>query len=220
MQHFLTHAIDHFTFDELTTFQYLIISGKVCNGSRCTNVTKASNFYPTVEIIEAYAEYQDKKILEKMYTELMTPDKNDTTRWQDNVVFGIIIKPLMNHFNVMIVCDKEENDYIDALCTYLKKEFHIEVIDLNQLFTKGRVGEIYLDRKDIHNRSVDIGRNVEREMQKQHELTSSGRSFLLEKMTDKERRKKLKSLGIDASDLSKKDMYDILMTEWVEDQGD
>lgn len=217
IQHFLTHAIDYLTSDELRSGQYLLVSAKIKNLSRADNVVKCPELYPTPEIIEAYAEYQSKDILEKMYFELLAPDKGDKSGWIDNVFYRFIIDPLLSHQNLFILCDEKENDYIDALCKYLKKTFAIEVIDLNVLFSKGRIGPIHIDRDEIHDRAVDIRKVALRNEQRQKSLTQRGRAELMGMMTKKEKLRKLKELGVTVDKNNDNEIDDLLRIEWVND---
>ena len=81
IQHFLSHMIDYFTREELIHFQYAIISAKIPNQGRCSNVVKVNNLYPDVDTITAYADYKDRDIAEKMYFEML---KNDESAIEDN----------------------------------------------------------------------------------------------------------------------------------------
>lgn len=217
LQHFLTHAIDYLTSDELRSGQYLLVSAKLKNLSSATNVVKCGELYPDVDTIEAYADLQNKEVLEKMYFDLMKPKRGDVTRWQDNVWYRFIINPFLNHENIFIVCDEAENDYIDVLCKYLKKTFGIEVIDLNTLFSKGRIGPIHIDRKEIHDRAVDIRKVALRNEQRDLSCTKKGRASLMEMMTKKEKLRKLKQLGIEVDKKNDQEIDDILRIEWVND---
>lgn len=218
IQHFLTHAIDHFTMQELTHFQYAIISAKVRNQSRVLNVSKFNVLYPTPEIVTAYADYQDKKILEKMYMEMLDSEDSATgTKWAANRLYTIFVKPLLDNVDVVIICDRLENDYIDVLCKYLKKRFDVEVIDLNELFSKGRIGSIYIDRNVIRDKAVDVRRAAAKEMKMSLESTSDGRLHLLNQMDKKEKIDKLKELGINVTKSDKNDLDKLLIDEWVQD---
>lgn len=221
IQHFLTHAVDHFTVEELTHFQYVIISARVKNGMRAANVAKKNELYPSPEIVTAYAEYQDKKILEKMYMDMLRPKKTDTgNNPYANCIYETIVKLLIKHFDIVILCDKSENDYIDILCKYLKEDFEIDVIDLNELFTKGRVGSIYIDRKVIWDKAVDVRRSTLRETIKSLESSRDGKIRLLGMMDKKSKVKKLKELGITVNESDMKNLDKLLMDEWVENDND
>lgn len=221
IQHLLTHMIDHFTRNDFSNnFQFAIVSAKVRNGGRVSNVAKINELYPTPEIVESYAEYKDKKVLERMYFDMLKPDKDDNSKWQDNIIYKTFLNPLLSHHNIVIVCDEIENDYIDVLCKYLKKYFSVEVIDLNELFTKGHVGPLYIDIDEIHDKAVDIRLNSLRQENEQLASTSDGRMKLLRNMTKKQKIKKLKELGISISKEDMKDIDKILIDTWVEDDED
>lgn len=221
MQHFLTHAVDHFTREELTHFQYVIISAKVRNQNRTNNVVKMNNLYPDPDIVIAYNDYKDKEILEKMYMEMLCPEKSSTDNdWVANDMYNLFVNPLMQHTDIVIICDKLENDYIDVIVKYLKKKFEIEVIDLNVLFTKGRIGPIYIDRDEIWNRAVDVRKSSVREMIKSMESTREGKLRLLSKMSKKDKIEKLEELGIKVTEADKKNIDKIIVDAWIDPDGD
>lgn len=218
IQHFLTHAIDHFTSEELSHFQYAIISAKVKNGRRAMNATKINELYPTPEIVLTYADYQDKDILEKMYMELLHPEKSDNGNdWVTNKLYTVFINTLLHHVDVVILCDKAENDYIDVICKLLKKEFSIEVIDLNELFIKGHVGQLYIDRDEIRDKAVDIRRSSTKEQLRALESTRDGRLQIIRNMSKKSKISKLKELGINITEADKKNLDALLIDEWAND---
>lgn len=218
LQHFLTHAIDYFSRDELSHFQYAIISAKIANNGRELNVTKLNNLYPTPDIVLSYAEYKDKKILEKMYTDLLTVhDSND--EWIGEIIYKSFVNPLIHHHDVVIICDRTENDYIDILCKHLKKNYEIEVINLNQLFSEGRVGPIYIDRDVIWDKAVDIRRTAGKHQIEAMSSTRDGRMKLLSLWNKKEKIAKLKELGIKVNKGDMKELDKLLIDAWVEDES-
>lgn len=216
-QKFLLYAIDYFTRKELTNMNYAIISAAIRSGGCDTHVSKINELYPTPEIIMAWDEYKDKSILEKMYLDLLDPPKDSGEYPPTNTIYSTFINPLLNHYDVTIVCDESENVFIDILVKYLKDKFGIDVINLNELFTKGHVGKIYIDRKKIWNKAVDIRREAGREQVRALETTSEGRSKLMGMMTKKMKIKKLKELGVEVTDADMGRLDELLICEWVND---
>ena len=223
-QHFLSHAIDHFSLDDIMNAQYLIISAKITNTGKCRNIVKMNDLYPDTITVIAYAETGDKKLLEEMYFEMLEPkDKELKAEYRRSnpyttTIYQSIINPLLNHYNVIIICDTAENDYIDCFCKFLKKNYSVEVIDLNELFTKGRVGSIYVDRDEIRDKAVDIRRAAVREQAHAMASTRDGKEALIEKMTKKQKLKELKRLGIKVSP-DEKDLDVLLFEEWCRADG-
>lgn len=219
-QHFLTHAIDHFTRDELTHFQYAIISAKIKNGGRVSNMAKISELYPDSETVINYSEFKDKNILENMFMDMLHPSKKDSGdkyEWRSGIFYRTFINPLKYHHDIVIICDEIENDYIDVLCKCLKKYYAIEVINLNELFSKGKVGPIYIDRDEIHNKAVDIARTASKEMIKSMSTTRDGRLKLISRMSKKDKIEKLKELGIKVTSVDKNNLDELLIDGWVND---
>ena len=218
LQNFLYKAIDYFTANNIKQCNYAIISAKIANGSKSTNCVKVSLLYPLPELVIAYNDFNDYEAFEKAYfDQLNSKDNEDDRRSYSNCIYLTFVNPLLHHQDVVIVCDKEEDVYIDALCSYLKKKFEIEVIDLNELFTKGRIGEIYIDLDVIHDKAVDIRRDAVTVEWHQLETTENGRQKLLNMMTDKEKISKLKDLGIKINKRDHSDIDKILMDAWNEE---
>ena len=101
----------------------------------------------------------------------------------------------------------------------MKDEYHVETIDLNELFKTGKVGPIRIDYDDIHNRSVDIRRQAGKEMIRSLESTRGGREKLLGMMDSKEKIRKCKDLGIKVTKADIKNIDEILMEAWVEEDS-
>lgn len=220
LQHFLVHAIDYFSLPELSSIQYAIISSKISSGGRSRNVVKDNVLYPDVDSIIAYDDYKDKKIFEQMYVSMLDgKDKLEESNPFTNNIYKVFINPLLEHYDVMIICDEAENMYIDVLCKYLKDKFEIEVIDLNELFTKGRIGAIYIDRDEIRDKAVDIRRAALKEQIKNMSSTRDGKEQLISKMSKKEKIKQLKKYGVKLGP-NDKDIDQILLEEWCAEDGD
>lgn len=218
LQHFLVDMIDYFTNEELANMEYMIISNQLIkNQKKVLNVAKPYQLYPTPEMISSYAQYKTLEVAEKLYEEYFTPD--DKTRWQDNIIYTHFISPLLNHQDVVMVAHQDEFHFPMAIASYLRKHFDIEVINLNELFTKGRIGPIHIDRKEIRDRAVDVRIVAERIKQKTLESTEDGRAKLMSIMTKKEKIKKLKQLGIRLKgDETSKEINELLIDDWVKDR--
>jgi hypothetical protein len=220
LQHFLVHAIDYFTLPELSSIQYAIISSKISSGGRSGNVAKINALYPAVESIIAYDDYKDKKIFEQMYISMLDgKDEPEESNPFANTIYRVFINPLLEHYDVMIICDAIENVYIDVLCKYLKEKFEIEVIDLNELFTKGCIESIYINRDEIRDKAVDIRRAAIKEQIRNMSSTRDGKEQLISKMSKKEKIKQLKKYGVKLGS-NDKDLDQILLEEWCAEDGD
>lgn len=209
-ERFLVHAIDHFTREELISFNYAIV-GTLTNGGRLTFVSKINAIYPSNETTEAFREYEDKNLLKKMYYKDLDCDKY--------TLYLTFVNTMLHHQNIMIICHESENPYVDILVEYLKDKFKVECVDLNKLFIEGRVGSIYIDRKEIHNKAVDIRRDSVKRMIESRESTRDGRLELLEKHMDTNLKiKKLKELGIHVTKDDIDNIDQLLIEAWVEDE--
>ena len=210
-QNFLTKMIDFFNMDEILSIYYVILSAKVANGGTTTNVSKCSILYPSVKVIEAYASTGDYKLFEEMYSKELKSDESEVV---DNYIYKIFIKPIQNHANVCIVCDRSENDYAKAFSSYLEEEFAIEVLDLNQLFNTGKVGPLRIDLDEVHDRGVPVSRRAAKREIKTMASTEDGRIKLISMMRKKEKLKRLKQYGIKVTD-DDKDLDSLLQEAWA-----
>lgn len=217
-QNFLLHAIDHLSFMDLNYCEYAIVSSRITCGLRDMHCARINLLYPKNEIVDHYAATGDYEQLEremiKMYDDMLKEDKTA-------LFYNTFVKPIEDHINVMIVCHREENHYVDALCKFLKKRLYIEVIDLNQLFTKGKLDTIHYDYDKIRDRAVDIRRNAKHEEAKSKASTEEGRMQLLQEWDKKTKLKLCKNLKIRVrSNLREKDIDAILIDAWVKDDDD
>lgn len=203
--------IDYFTSEEITSMEYAIISAGIPNQGLATNVVKCISLYPTYETTKAYAELQDDDILKRMYL--------DELKHSEFLMYKSFVAPVLDHHNIVIVCRKKENIYIDILTNYLEKKFSLQCIDLNQLFISGRVGPLYIDRKEIHNNSVKLVRTAVEKEREVYEATKEGRARLLSNMNEKDKIRLLKKYsGIQLRKDERHKLDEILTEEWVEDE--
>lgn len=215
LHHFLVHAIDHFSFTDLNYFEYAIISAKIKCGLKDSHCQKINNLFPLAETVIAYAETGNPDILEhdlfKLYDDLINNQHSD-------VFYKVFVQNVEKHINVLIVCDEQENPYIDVLCKYLKKKFAIEVIDLNKLFTKGKLDPIHYDYDVIRDKGVDVRRAAKKQAEENLATTRDGRLELV-RGWDKDRKiKQCKKIGLRVrKSISERELDQILIDAWVED---
>lgn len=224
LKNYLLHMIDYFTLRELTHFNYAVLSAKITVTDKSLNVAKISTLYPDPEAIIEYSELKDQKIFEKHYFEFLDPDEEDLKNMKRglsyyiyNNIFKIFINPLNLHHDILILCDESENYIVDAFCKYLKKRFKIEVIDLNKLFIDGKLGSIYIDRKEINEISRDIKIACGNEWIRSKEQTSDGRAELISMMTKKDKIKKLKEFNYKPTQQDVDNIDEVLLTVWNEE---
>jgi hypothetical protein len=217
--------IDYFTIEEFNHFQFIIISAKIIHPGKIQNAAKINSLYPEPDIVINYQEYGDK---EKMFKELMAyykPDAEDLQRmkqgnsyWLGNEIYRAIVNPLLMHNDLVIICDRTENDYIECLCKFLKKEYKIDCIDLNELFITGHVGPYYIDRDEIRNKAVDLRRAAAKDEADAINSTRNGRISTIRNMTKKEKIKMLKHFGVSIRADELKDINQILLETWCDEE--
>ena len=167
-----------------------------------------------------YATTGDYKVFKKRYYGMLDSDddnRDKTSNSYHNLIYRGLINPLLQSMNIFMICKEEEDYILDALCSYLKDRFDIEVVDLNELFSKGRVGAIYLDRDKIRDKAVDIRRNALKAEFNSMKETRGGRENLLKKMSRKDKERELEKYHVKNYD--KKDIDELLMAEWEEEVG-
>ena len=218
-EHFLTHAIDHFTRSEILSMQFVIITagiqssndkyipGMTLQANTTGNTIKVNELYPDFDTQEIYHRFQTKDSIREMYFDFLKDLKY--------VIHNAIINPLLQFHNIVLICKMRENDYMDLLVEYLEKKFAIDCVDLNELFSTGRVGPYYIDRDEIHNKAVGVRREAMKSEKERLEKTPEGRLKLMTLMSKKEKLKFLKKLGIEVKDSEHDQIDDLLMEEYV-----
>ena len=217
-QNYLLHMIDYFTPMELSNILYAIVSGKIRNGGKTVVVSSCLQMYPTVEMIQVYTETQNKEILYKMYKELLESSEYKHNKQHVGegtyAVYQTFVKPVLDHYDICIICDRNENEYIDCLVRYIKEKFDLETIDLNVLFKKGKIGPIYIDRKEIHDECVNMNRIVMKTKFDSMASTENGRMELISKMSKKEKLKRLNDFGV--TPMKDDNINELLLDAWNE----
>lgn len=223
LKNYLVHMIDYFPLKELTNFQYVILSSKIQNNGSLGNVATIAGLYPPLEMVVSYYEHKDLKLFEKEYLNFLSPDEEEKERLYEgrsysvqNSICKTFLIPLQNHFDILILYDKSENFILDVLCKFLKKNFKVEVANLNELFEKGEMGKIYLDRDEIKKCNNDIIKRCGKEMYYDRAQTHDGRKQIIETLSTKEKLKKLKHLGVRINESDKKNINNILLEVWDE----
>lgn len=216
IQRFLLYAIDYFSFIDLNYIDYVVISSTVMCGSADLKCHKASDLYPMPAMVVRYAESKDASQLEyemfQMYDEML---KGNLPR----VFYDTFIYPMRNHFNVFLICDEGENIYLEILSKYVKKKFGIEVINLNKLFTKGKLDPVHYDLDTVKRRSKEVKKASERVVNESMASTREGREKLLKQWNKKQKLEACKRLGIRVrKNLREEDITTILMDVWVGDE--
>ncbi len=217
LQHFITHAIDYFTQEELIHFQYLIMSAKILSQGRITSVSKASVLWPDVDLIVQYAETHNYDVFKKGYFDFLDTKetKESNVSWAGVSIYKSIVNLVIEHVDLILICDREENFILDAFCEYLKDKWHLEAIDLNTLFKTGKIGPYYIDRADVRDRAVDIRRAAGMDMLASLDSSPEGRLKHLKLMGKKDKIAKLKEIGIKVNDGDKDKLDALLIDSWV-----
>mgnify|MGYP001643937319 FL=1 len=211
LEHFLTHMVDFFTVEEITACNYIILGTIPNNGRSSSNVVKLNELYPETDTLLKYEETHNTDILRGEYLEhLKEPHVQ-------NLIYESFLNNVLNHVSIVLLSRADENFWVDILIEYLKDEYHVETIDLNELFKTGQVGPIRIDYDEIHNRSVDVRRQAGKEMIRSLESTRGGREKLLGMMDSKEKIRKCKDLGIKVTKADINNLDEILMEAWVEE---
>lgn len=219
--------IDHFTVDELTHMNFLIVSSKLNNVGRATNVVKTAFIYPDYALQEDWHLNHNEETFRRGYRKYLDTyqdnpidkfiDNGEETTVMDVFLSKYFIHPMKHHHDIVVICDESENLIVDVLCEFIKDRTAIEVIDLNELFTKGEIGPMYIDRDEIHDRCVKIARRAARDKYHSYKSTVDGRLRLLKEMKKTEKLAELRRLGYDASKSDKDKLDEMLMEAWEQE---
>lgn len=208
-ENFLVHMVDYFSAEELTSLNYLLVSAGIGAQGRCANVAKdAGGLYPNSDDISEYLDTENIEIFRKKYYGFLKKNAKPSA-------YANIIQPILKHrHNIVLMCRKDEDFYMDILIEFLSKEFNLQSINLNELFEKGETDIYYLDKTAVHNRSVEVAREIVEESKQAYMSTDDGREKLVRHiMSDKQKRHELKKMGID---FGKKDNLDeLLLAAWA-----
>lgn len=220
-RNFLLHAIDWFDFKEISSMLWVILSYPIGNQARLNTVWKASSggggLYPPGGISDYYNETKDYETAKQMYhAYLLNKEDELGISVAQADIYKHIVAPMKHYCNVCIIYTEEESWITDAFSEFLKKYFAIDVVDLDHLFKHGWINGFYLDRELIRERSAEFELTAKLLETKDKLQTPQGRAELLEKMSDKEKVKLLKDLGIKAH---KSDNLDRLLQDaWVQSE--
>lgn len=215
---FLLHMIDHFTREELLHMQFIIISTIVKNGGHAENVIKCLGLAPTSDVTVLTYETDDMDVIRKAYLDELDSDDPIVRSEMNGQYLKYILNPVELHHDVCIVCDKKEHKYIDVFCEFIKKEFGLDTIDLNELFTKGRVGSMRIDRDEIHDRCVDIRRASVKRYHDSMSTTREGRTKLVYEIMDKKDKiKLLDKYGITPTSTKTADLNEMLRDVYIDE---
>jgi len=219
-QNFLIHAIDHFSKQDLIEAQYVIISGKMpYGGLNADHIAKCAQLYPPSDILLEYSATNNPELFKKSFLDYLGSDLHDDQVWIQNTILKTILNLHDAHWNVILICDKSESLYLSTLTEFIQKQYHLASIDLNELFEKGHVGDIYIDRTDVNHRIVDLRRKAAISEMHSKSLTEHGRAELLEKMSRKDMIRKLKELKINTTGRkTDEELRSLLIDGWVKDE--
>ena len=209
-ENFLIHGIDHFELNELMNIQFIIISAKVKCGDGMSNVGKFNQLFPYSEFIINYENDHHFDSFKKAY---LGQIKND-----DDCLIAInkyIINLLLKHVNIMLIWSEREDSFMAAFLDFLKEEYDIDYVNLDQLFKEGKINSIYWDPDIINDKAVKIRRYAAKMLQFEKEATVSGRLELLKNsMNKKEKIKKLKKLGYKVG--KNDNVNELLFDAWID----
>lgn len=208
-ENFLLYAIDYFKREELLDFLYIIVSAGIIHPSgklSTDKIFKLSSLYPPYDIISLRENgYDDKVIKTKYYNYLK----------EYSVIYDIVTYATIQHKNIVIICRNNENYFIDMLCDFIYDKFKLPSINLNSLFTKGKV---YV-KKYNHNKIIEAIKNYEKERKKLFIKNSKAniksdnlyiKTQAINVMPIKDIKKSLKKFNINTSNMTNEQMREAL----------
>ena len=209
-EHFLVHAIDHFTRVELNSFHYVILSAGIVNTGKAINVVKINTLFPDYEIYNDYLQYKNLERFKENYF-------NQLEDYKEDVIYRSIISPLIKHKSLLLICRRMENFIIDVLSEYLLKEFKVDTIDLNHLFINGVINNFNFSLEEFKESCVNFKIDAAKKLVELKEKSPSGRAELFAKMDEKDKRNLIKKIGYNPKNLNLEQINSIIKNEWIPD---
>lgn len=208
-ENFLLYAIDYFKREELLDFTYVIVSAIIPHRTSklpVNKIYKLSSIFPPCDIVSLWMDgYDDGTIKTKYYDYLK----------DSNVIRDIVTSVAIEHKNIVIICKKEEDYFINIICDFIYDEFKLPSINLNSLFTKGG---IYVKRYN-RNKIMEAIKNYEREQKKLFIKNSKAdiksdnlyiKTQAINAMSIKDVKKSLKKFNINTSNMTDEQMREAL----------
>lgn len=218
IQNFLLHAIDHLEFVDLNYAIYGIISSAITCGMKDLRCSKFNILYPLTETVMRYADTENKDVLEQ---ELMAYYEKLLFKERSPVFYDLFVKPIEEHANVILVCDRCENPYLDVLSAFVKKQFAIEVIDLNKLFEDGHLNPVRYNYSKICDKGKEIREITKREEMLAKASTEDGRMELLQHWNRKTKLALCKELKLRVrKSIDDETLNALLIDAWVREDDD
>lgn len=217
-RNYLVHMIDWFPLDELLAMWYIVIGEGVMQHGRESNVKKPASLLPDTNIISYYAATGDAQCASGMYMSQLTrkPTKEERMTDIEQDIYLHFTDPLAKHINVCMVYSQEESWMQETLCRYLKERHDIDVIDLDKLFSDGKVDGFYFDYDAIVARWKNVLKTMQDIEFETKSRTADGRRELLGNMTFKKKLKLLKKLKIRfSSKITEEKATELLRDGWV-----
>ena len=203
-EHFLVHAIDHFTKYELNSFHFIIISAGIVNTAKVSNVTKINTLFPNGEIFNQYMESHNLTRFNEFY-------KNQLDDYEP-VFYKSIISPLDHHKSVVLICRQAENFIIDYLCKYILEKYKIDTIDLNHLFIHGVINDFNFDLDEFKKICIEQKIKSGKELIELKKQSPAGRTELFEAMKKKDKIHLIKEIGYNHKKLNNDNIDKIIKT--------
>lgn len=225
LENYLLDLIDFFTRDEILSFHNIIISTRIAWSAGATGPThRLNSLYPNVETQTYYLETKNFDTAEEMYFDMLeSKDGKSDIRHIPEYAFSMepilqyLVRPILNNAPVLMLCMRDENWIVDMLSHYMKKKYNIDTIDLNQLFSKGSIGPISIDMDELRKMDRKNTGIVAKDTIYLKSLTEDGRREILHAMTEKDKIRKCKELGIKLKHDDLKKLDKILLEGWVAD---
>ncbi|MBD5583934.1 MAG: hypothetical protein HDQ88_02545 [Clostridia bacterium] len=221
-EHFMVDMIDFFTKEEILSFIYLNTSVIIPN-QQSNYSAKLMFMVPSSDSEYYISENNNEKMADELYYQQLLDGVNNPYRSENtrNMWYKSMLGPLRNHQNVMMMCLRSEMHYMKVLCKFIKEQFGVETIDLNKLFTEGRVGDMVIDFRDFKGRTKDLRDGWKEDNRRERMITAQtydGRKKLMNDMSKKEKIKQLELIGVSYIPKDEDEIDALLMESWVNGQ--
>lgn len=201
------------SYDDILNTQYCIISTKIRVNGKHQNVSSASRLYPSASICSEYYYSKNDAEFEDTYRKQLYDERGCVAIFASTVI--------SDGADIVILYDESETSfpYIPVISSVIEDITGLPVYDFKKLVDKEVKYREY-DKDDAIRKINKIIKKTARNRYKMREATVEGRTRNVSEMSKSDMRRKLKDIDLYRKGMSKKDMKQRLITNYVCDVAD
>ena len=200
-------------YDDILSTQYYIISTKIRFNGRHSNVASGNRLYPSAGICSEYYYSKNDADFEDTYRKQLYDDCTAIASLASIVVCDGI--------DIVILYDESDSSFpfIPVISSVIEDMTGLPVYDFKKLVNHEIVYRDY-DKNDAVKKINKILKKSKQNQYKMRECTVEGRNRNISEMSKSDMRRKLKDIDLYRKGMSKKDMKQRLITNYVCDVAD